>query len=70
VGDPSDKLAEHVMTRDPKRISPQVLAAEALALMERHLITVLPVVGDKGRLLGIVHLHDLLGKGQFSFTVS
>jgi arabinose-5-phosphate isomerase len=69
-GDPSDKPAEHVMTRDPKRISPQVLAAEALALMERHLITVLPVVGDKGRLLGIVHLHDLLGKGQFSFTVS
>jgi arabinose-5-phosphate isomerase len=70
VGDPSNKLAEQVMTRDPKMISPQVLAAEALALMERHLITVLPVVGDRGRLLGIVHLHDLLGKGQFNFTVS
>lgn len=59
---------EQVMTRDPKTIHPSTLAADALALMERHLITVLPVVED-GRLVGIVHLHDLLGKGQFKFTV-
>lgn len=59
---------ERIMTKSPKSVHPFVLAADALALMERHLITVLPVVED-GKLVGIVHLHDLLGKGQFKFTV-
>jgi arabinose-5-phosphate isomerase len=60
---------EDVMTRDPKSIDPGALAAEAITLMERHLIMVLPVVERDGRLVGIVHLHDLLGKGQFKFMV-
>ena len=63
------RLVEEVMTKDPKHVGPDVLAADALVLMERYLITVLPVVGISGLLLGIVHLHDLLGKGQFKFTV-
>ncbi len=58
---------EDVMTRDPKRVTPDTMAADALALMERHLITVLPVVNGESRLAGIVHLHDLLGKGEFKF---
>lgn len=59
---------ERIMTKSPKSVHPSALAADALALMERHLITVLPVVED-GRLVGIVHLHDLLGKGQFKFSI-
>ena len=59
---------EDVMTRDPKRVTPDTMAADALALMERHLITVLPVVNGESRLAGIVHLHDLLGKGEFKFV--
>jgi arabinose-5-phosphate isomerase len=59
---------ERIMTKSPKSVHPSTLAADALALMERHLITVLPVVED-GILVGIVHLHDLLGKGQFKFSV-
>ncbi|MEZ0329823.1 MAG: KpsF/GutQ family sugar-phosphate isomerase [Dissulfuribacterales bacterium] len=59
---------ERLMTKSPKSVPPSALAADALALMERHLITVLPVV-ENGRLVGIVHLHDLLGKGQFKFSV-
>ena len=62
------KRVDEVMTRNPKHITPEVLAADALALMENHLITVLPVLGNQGGLIGIVHLHDLLGKGKFSFT--
>ncbi len=58
---------EKVMTRDPKTISPRALAAEALYVMERNLITVLPVVTEK-KVVGIIHLHDVLGKGQFKFT--
>lgn len=60
---------EEVMTKKPKHINPFVLASDALALMEEHLITALPVVDKDGRLCGVAHLHDLLGKGQFRFTI-
>lgn len=60
---------DEIMTKQPKFISPDVLAADALAIMEEHLITVLPVIEETGRLCGIVHLHDLLGKGEFKFLV-
>lgn len=54
------------MTRSPLTIDPNETAAEALHLMEEKLITVLPIV-ENGRLIGIVHLHDLLGRGTVSF---
>ncbi|MEW5724389.1 MAG: KpsF/GutQ family sugar-phosphate isomerase [Thermodesulfobacteriota bacterium] len=57
-----------VMTRDPKRITKERLAAEALEIMQAHEITVLPIVDASDRLLGMIHLHDLLGKGKFSFS--
>jgi arabinose-5-phosphate isomerase len=57
-----------VMTRNPRSISSDRSVAEALELMERHLITVLPVLNAQGRLAGILHLHDLLGKGKIRFT--
>ncbi|MEZ0344735.1 MAG: KpsF/GutQ family sugar-phosphate isomerase [Caldimicrobium sp.] len=60
---------EEVMTKNPKRIEENRLAAEALELMEKHLITVLPVVNYDGLLVGILHLHDILGKGTFKFVV-
>jgi arabinose-5-phosphate isomerase len=55
------------MTPNPKVLSPQALAVEALNLMEAHLITILPIVDEDGRILGILHLHDLLGRGEFKF---
>ena len=69
MGDLSEKVVEQVMTKNPKGVSPETLAADALALMEKHLITVLPVVEINGQLVGVIHLHDLLGKGQFRFVV-
>ena len=35
--------------------------------MELKLVTALPVVDEDKRVLGIVHLHDLLGRGQVKF---
>ncbi|MEJ2031633.1 MAG: KpsF/GutQ family sugar-phosphate isomerase [Deltaproteobacteria bacterium] len=58
-----------VMTPAPKSISGDLLAADALSLMQRHEITILPVTGGEGRLEGILHLQDLLGKGEFRFLV-
>jgi arabinose-5-phosphate isomerase len=36
--------------------------------MEQHQITVLPVVNSRGEVQGILHLHDILGKGEFKFN--
>ena len=45
------------------------MAADALSLMQRYEITVLAVVNDQKHLVGILHLHDLLGKGEFRFLI-
>lgn len=63
------EAVDEIMTRNPKSVMPDAMAADALAIMENHLVTVLPVVATSGRLAGVVHLHDLLGKGQFKFIV-
>jgi arabinose-5-phosphate isomerase len=67
-GDLGQKQIGEIMTPNPRAIPITFSVAEALELMEHHLITVLPVVDDKGRLQGILHLHDLLGKGKIRFT--
>jgi arabinose-5-phosphate isomerase len=51
------------MTRTPKTASPDDLAASAVATMERHGVIVLPVVEAGGRVVGVVHLHDLMRAG-------
>jgi arabinose-5-phosphate isomerase len=56
-----DLTAGECMTRDPKTIRPDEFAAAALNVMEQKKITSLAVVGDGGRLEGIIHLHDLWG---------
>ncbi len=58
-----------VMTARPRCIGVQHSVADALELMEQHLITVLPVVDEQMHLAGILHLHDLLGKGKIKFTL-
>ena len=57
------------MTSNPITISHDILAVDALSVMQRHEVTVLPVVDDDQRMLGILHLHDLLGKGEFRFLI-
>jgi arabinose-5-phosphate isomerase len=54
------KLAD-CMTRTPQTIGPDVLASEALTLMEKRRITCVIVVDGARTVLGVVHLHDLWG---------
>lgn len=63
-----DRPVEEVMTRDPKTLGPNSLASQALAIMEKHQITVLPIVNPVRKVRGILHLHDILGKGAFRFN--
>jgi arabinose-5-phosphate isomerase len=62
------RAADH-MTPAPKTIKKELLAADALSIMQEHEITILPITDANGHLAGILHLHDLLGKGEFRFMV-
>lgn len=57
-----------VMTRNPRSVAKNASAAQVLDLMEARQITVLPVLNDDGSLAGLVHVHDLLGKGRVRFA--
>jgi len=59
--DALDLTAGECMTRKAKTIAAKEFAATALAMMEEKKITSLAVVDGKGKLEGIVHLHDLWG---------
>jgi arabinose-5-phosphate isomerase len=54
---------EKVMTKQPKTIRPQALAAEALGVMNQQSITSLFAVDAERRPLGIVRIHDCLRAG-------
>jgi len=70
IGGAMDGLElEQVMTRNPVAIGPDLLAADALSLMQEHEITILAVVDGQRKLIGILHLHNLLGKGEFRFLI-
>ena len=59
----SKTTAGDVAIRKPKTVDAEILAARAINIMEVHNILVLPVTDDNGKLVGIVHLHDLLKSG-------
>lgn len=65
----NDISLEQGMTRNPVAIACSLMAVDALSLMQQREVTVLAVVNGGGHLLGIVHLHDLLGKGEFRFLI-
>lgn len=56
------RTAAEVMTANPVTTTPEMLAAQALAIMNDKSITALFAV-DAGRPVGIVHIHDLLRAG-------
>lgn len=60
-GDLLAKTAGDCAVRGPATVGPDLLAAEALALLEKRKITSLVVTDASGKLLGVLHLHDLWG---------
>lgn len=54
---------EDVMTLDPKTVSPDQMAVEALRLMNETKITGVFAVDDHRRPVGFLHLHDCLRAG-------
>ncbi len=58
-----DMKAGEVMTKHPRMIEEDELAAKALSVMEQLAITSLVVADKDGLTVGIIHLHDILKKG-------
>lgn len=67
--DPKTVKVDELMTASPVTIRDTMQAVDALSIMQKHEITILPIVGEEAELIGILHLHDLLGKGEFRFLV-
>jgi arabinose-5-phosphate isomerase len=57
---------ENFMSRNPKTVDADALASEAVQIMEVGGITSLAIVDGKGKPVGIIHLHDILGRGKFT----
>ncbi len=55
--------AFEIMTKNPKRIDKDALAAKAANIMERYSITSLVVLDENEKVEGIIHLHDILKAG-------
>lgn len=60
IDNPLSLTAGEAMTRHPKTIPADMLAAHALHIMEKYSITSLPVLNGDRRLIGLIHLHDIL----------
>ncbi len=56
---------KEVMTKNCQTIKKGMLAAEALAVMQKYSITSLVVVDEDNRPHAVIHLHDLLRAGVF-----
>lgn len=56
---------KEVMTIDCRTIPQGLLAAEALAMMQKHSITSLVIIDKDNKPQGVLHLHDLLKAGVF-----
>lgn len=63
--DYSRLLAQDVMTKQPKTVSQDALAVDALELMKSKNITNLFVVDDNGEYLGVIHIHDIIKEGIY-----
>jgi len=56
------QVADH-MTANPKHARANMLAAEALQLMDQYKINALPVVDEDNTVVGAINMHDLLRAG-------
>jgi len=58
-----ERTAGEIATRDPVTVTPDMLAAQALAVMNDRKISVLLAVDEARRPVGLLHVHDCLRAG-------
>jgi len=52
-----------VMIKSPRTMHQNELAVDALNVMEDNKITMLPIIDDKNKPVGMLHMHDLINAG-------
>ena len=57
--------ANDIMSKNPKTISINAMAIDALETLENNDITQILVINNDHEYLGVVHLHDLIKEGIF-----
>jgi len=62
-GDALDRPIAEVMTANPKVVCVGQTASDAIEIINRYFIEELPVVDERGRLVGLVDVQDLLATG-------
>ncbi len=65
TSDIASLTANDIMSKDPKTISSDAMAIDALETMEKNDITQILVTNSNNQYLGVVHLHDLIKEGIF-----
>lgn len=63
ASDAAGQTAETLMTRNPRTIYEDGLAAEALSMLSEHKITALFIVNTEHAPVGLLHVHDCLAIG-------
>ena len=61
-----DACMQDIMTSKPSSIGPEILAWEAMKRMEANYqkrIMVLPVISEESKVLGLLHMHDIIQSG-------
>lgn len=58
-----------IMHNSPKTIKKDETVSKAIEKMESNEITTLAIVNNKNKIIGIVHLHDLLGRGRLKIVL-
>lgn len=58
----ADLTAKDIMSKNPKVVSSETMAVDALNILEDFSITQL-IVADNGEYKGVLHLHDILKEG-------
>lgn len=57
--------AKDIMSKNPKTITEDAMAIEALERLEENSITQILVTDNEDKYIGVVHLHDLIKEGIF-----
>mgnify|MGYP003667500480 CR=1 FL=1 len=65
TSDISSLVAKDIMGTNPKTISDEAMAVEALETLENNNVTQILVTDSTNKYNGVVHLHDLLKEGIF-----
>jgi arabinose-5-phosphate isomerase len=65
TNDIASLTAHDIMSNNPKTISVDAMAIDALETMEKNDITQILVTNSENQYLGVVHLHDLIKEGIF-----